>query len=116
MGISMRFVPFLFLMGASVGLADTVTLNFTTLPSTLQNNNYGSSNATYNGFTGAILNGAAAIEVICDDYSHDTVVGSGQDFSYYYSTLEGPNPLQNVRFTGSEMIAGHNITLTETQA
>lgn len=112
----MRFLPLLLAAGASACLADTVTLNFTSLPSTLQNNNYGSSNATYNGFTGAVLNGTANIALICDDYSHETVVGSGQNFSYYYSTLDGANPLQDVRFTGSETIVGHNIVLTETQA
>src|SRR5215469_3212305 len=100
MGISARLLPLLALAGVSVGLADTVTLNFTTLPSTLQNNNYGSSNATYKGFTGAILNSTTNIGLISDDYSHDTVVGIGQDFSYYFSTLVGANPLQNVRFTG----------------
>jgi hypothetical protein len=116
MGFTMRFLPLLLAAGASVCLADTVTLNFTSLPSTLQNNNYGSSNATYNGFTGAILNGTTSIELICDDYAHDTVVGSGQNFIYDYSTIDGANPLQNVRFTGSETIVGHSITLTELQA
>ncbi len=116
MGFSLRFLPLLLLTGIPACFADTVNIQFTSLPNTLQNNNYGTSNATYNGFTGAIINGATSIGLICDDYSHETTVGSGQTFVYDYSTLDGANPLQFARFTGPETVVGHAIALTETQA
>lgn len=98
----MQFPRFLFpiLMAAAAAQADTVTMYFTAMPPTLENGNYGSSGATPNGFSTAIVNGISNQSVICDDYAHDTTMPSTSYLTFDYSTLTGSNPLQYARFTG----------------
>jgi len=82
--------------------ADNIVLSATGLPSTDENGNYGSSGATYNGFVLGTINGVPNQLFICDDFSHDTPVPSG-NMSYELSTFGGADPLADVRFTGSNM-------------
>jgi hypothetical protein len=87
--------------------ADTVILAATGLPSTLENGNYGSSGETYNGFAIATIGGIPDQWIVCDDYTHDTPVPSG-NMIYDTSTIVGSDPLANVRFTGSDEVLNYD--------
>jgi hypothetical protein len=88
---------------AAAGHASTLLLDATGLPPADENGNYGSSNATYNGFVTATVNGVANQLILCDDFLHTTDVPSG-NMVYDFSTVGGSDPLQNVRFTqGNEV-------------
>jgi hypothetical protein len=97
----MRLQPIaLALLSVAACHASDIVLAATGLPSTDENGNYGSSDATYNGFAIATIGGTPNQWIICDDYSHDTPVPSG-NMNYELSTIVGSGPLANVRFTGS---------------
>lgn len=85
--MSKLLAAFLFLTVSS-GLADTI--RFTGLP---VNTQYG----TYNGYAFATLDGTPLQPLICDDFSHETYVPSG-NMTFSLSTLTGGNPLQYARF------------------
>ncbi len=87
--------------------ADSLTLAATGLPVTLENGNYGSSGETYNGFVTATIAGTPNQWIICDDFTHDTPVPSG-NMIYDTSTLGGSNQLANVRFTGSNEVQNYD--------
>jgi hypothetical protein len=87
--------------------ASTIVLAATGLPSTLENGNYGTSDETYNGFAIATIGGIANQWIICDDYTHDTPVPSG-NMVYDLSTVGGGNPLANVRFTGGNEVQNYD--------
>jgi hypothetical protein len=95
------------LLSVAACSADTVTLAATGLPSTLENGNYGSSNETYNGFAIATIAGTPNQWIICDDFSHDTPVPSG-NMIYDTSTIGGSNQLANVRFTGGNEVRNYD--------
>jgi hypothetical protein len=92
------------LLAALAAQASTVTVFFTALPSTLENYNYQTSNAspsaTYNGYASATIDGFINQSLICDDYLSDTSMPSSSNLIYDYSTLGGTQPLQYARFTG----------------
>jgi len=87
--------------------ADSVVLAATGLPATLENGNYGSTGETYNGFALATISGTPNQWIICDDFTHDTPVPSG-NMNYDESTVGGSNPLATVRFTGSNMVRNYD--------
>lgn len=95
------------LFAAACHADNVVVLAATGLPSTLENGNYGSSDETYNGFALATINGLPNQLIICDDFSHDTPVPSG-NMKYDLSTMTGGNPLADVRFTGSNMVQSYD--------
>ena len=107
-----------FLLASSISLsyADTVTLTFTSLPTTNEDSSYSTSasDATYNGYVPTTINEIFNELLICDDSAHTTDVPSGPDV-YYVSTLTNSAPLADgtsaVRFTSSNAIL--NITGTE---
>lgn len=82
--------------------ANTITLAATGLPVTDESGTYGSSGATYNGFAMATIDGTPNEWIICDDFSHETLVPSG-NMVYDLSTVGGGDPLQSVRFTQGSM-------------
>jgi hypothetical protein len=87
--------------------ADTVNLAATGLPAAYENGNYGSSGATYNGFAIGTVGGIPNQWIICDDFTHDTPVPSG-NMIYDVSTIGGSNQLANVRFTGPGMVQNYD--------
>ncbi|HMD71898.1 MAG TPA: hypothetical protein VKF41_11170 [Bryobacteraceae bacterium] len=87
--------------------ASDIVLAATGLPSTLENGNYGSSDETYNGFAIATIAGTPGQWIICDDYSHDTPVPSG-NMLYEASSVGGSGSLANVRFTGSNEVQNYD--------
>ena len=87
--------------------ASDIVLAATGLPSTLENGDYGSSGETYNGFAIATIGGTPNQWIICDDFTHDTPVPSG-NMLYESSTIGGSGPLANVRFTGSNEIQNYD--------
>jgi len=95
------------LAGATSAQASNVILAATGLPSTYENGNYGSSDATYNGFVTATINGIPNQLILCDDAAHTTVVQSG-NMVYDFSSLGGAHQLQNARFTGPNMVANYD--------
>jgi hypothetical protein len=104
----MRLTPtILALLSVAACHADTVIVAATGLPSTLENGNYGSSDATYNGFAIATIGGTPNQWLICDDFTHDTPVPSG-NMLYDSSTIGGSNQLANVRFTGSNEVRNYD--------
>lgn len=80
------------LLLAAAAEANTITLFFTALPSTIEN-------GTYNGYSTATIGGLPGQFVMCDDFAHETYMPSSSNLIYDYSTLTGPDPLQYVRFT-----------------
>jgi hypothetical protein len=106
------------LLLAAAAEASTITVFFTALPSTIED-------GTYNGYSTATIGGLPGL-VMCDDYEHETYMPSSSNLIYYYSTLTGPDPLQDVRFTqGNEtqnyreaavLLAGMNNALAAGQA
>ena len=98
----------LFALGvAMAGHASTIILAATGAPTTDENGNYGSTNATHNGFITATIGGIANQMIVCDDFTHTTSVPSG-NMVYDFSTLGGPNQLQNVRFTGANEVTNYD--------
>jgi len=95
------------LLFAAACHADNVVLAATGLPATLENGNYGSSSETYNGFALATINGQPNQWIICDDFSHDTPVPSG-NMNYELSLMTGSAPLADARFTGSPMVQDYD--------
>lgn len=87
--------------------ASTIILAATGLPQADENGTYGSSGATYNGFVTATVNGIPNQLILCDDFTHTTVVPSG-NMVYDFSTVGGSNPLQNVRFTGTGEVQNYD--------
>lgn len=79
----------LLLLTAAALSADTLT--FTTLPADFENN-------TYNGFVSGTDNGVPFSDLVCDDYSHTTIVPSGP-LDYHVGSL---NDLSFARFTASQ--------------
>ena len=95
------------LFAAACHADNIVNLAATGLPSTLENGDYGSSGETYNGFALATINGVPNQLIICDDFTHDTPVPSG-NMIYDLSTMGGSDPLADVRFTGGNMVQNYD--------
>jgi hypothetical protein len=95
-----RFFTAILLLAAAAH-ADGITMYFTAPPSTDLSYSYSSSGATLNGYSTAIVNGIPNQSVICDDFSHETQMPSSSSYTVDYSTLTGSDPLQYVRFTGT---------------
>jgi hypothetical protein len=95
------------LLSVAVCHADSISLAATGLPSVYENGNYGSSDATYNGFAIGTIGTTPNQWIICDDFSHDTPVPSG-NMIYDVSTIGGSNQLANVRFTGANEVRNYD--------
>jgi hypothetical protein len=114
-------------MATPAAFANSIVLAFTNLPATLENESYGSSGATYNGYITTTINGSAGWEVICDDYYVTTHVNSQPD-AYDYSLIGSTNWASTVAFETGETITNKTgstvdglanngtISLNETQA
>lgn len=89
---------FLEVFTAIVCSADTMILAATGLPAVNESGTYGSSGATYNGFITATVGGVSNQWILCDDFTHETQVPSG-DMLYDFSIPVGANALHDVRFT-----------------
>jgi len=88
--ISLFAVAALFLAVAPAALADSATLTLTSAGSNTADGVYiGPYTATISGTPGSV-------QVICDDYTHDSYVG--ETWNAYVSSFPG---LTDVRFTGS---------------
>ena len=76
-------LAFLLVSSLSLSYADTVTLTFNSLPTTNEDSSYSTSasDATYNGYVPATINGIFNGLLICDDSAHNTDVPSGPDWT-----------------------------------
>lgn len=78
---------------AGLSVASAIPITFTAAPS----GNAGLWTATVNSISG--------VQLVCDDYAHTTK--TGVSYNYDQSVIDGPNPLQNVRFRAGDELQNY---------
>lgn len=103
----LSFLSFNLILAASACYADTLTMTFTALPSTYMDSQYNSSasDATYDGYVNATIDGIPNQYVICDDFSTDTEMPA--TYTFDSTTFGSAGWSSAVKFTST---AGYSIT------